>query len=136
MLGKLPSAFAACAVWAALHPAADAQQIGSYVPPRVNRPTVSPYLQLGGSNNLAVNYFTRLRPQVETSQNLSQLQTQMQNLQAPAAQPQQPEEQGPGATGRGLGGFFFYGNYFPLMNRSGARAGSTNALGASPLKGR
>ena len=55
--------------------AASAQQPGTYTPPYTpSSPTTSPYLNLLHSGNPAINYYGIVRPQIQQSEQLQQLQ--------------------------------------------------------------
>jgi hypothetical protein len=49
-------------------------QIGTYTPPYMPGPAVSPYLNLF-RNNPAINYYGIVQPQLQTAQQLQQIQT-------------------------------------------------------------
>jgi hypothetical protein len=58
---------------------ADAQVGFPYVPPATNpfgRPVVSPYVNLARPGNLGINYFGLVRPQLQATTAINQLQTQ------------------------------------------------------------
>jgi hypothetical protein len=72
-------AVAALSVTGLAAPSARAQNpIGGYAPPQVQgRPTVSPYLNLARpGSNPAINYYGLVRPQIQTQQQLMNLQGQ------------------------------------------------------------
>lgn len=120
----LASTLAVAALWA-FASTVQAQQIGTYTPPTVNpRPTVSPYLNMtrGGIGTGAINYYGIVRPQLDTQRNLLQLQQEYKGLQG--LQQQQTDDPTTGTLNaqvptQGFGGFFFYGHYYPLLNRQG-----------------
>ena len=134
----------AAAVPAVLPAAASAQFFqppGSYVRPyQPSRPTVSPYLNINrGGTSPAINYYGIVRPQMQTQQNLQDMQQQ---LTAQAAVGPGPDTAMPLTTGS-LGAtplvsttghpvsYFNYSHYFPgILNRGGMRTGSSGGVSA------
>jgi hypothetical protein len=115
------------------------QPPGTYVRPyQPVHPTVSPYLNLNrGGTNPAINYYGIVRPQMQTQQNLQQVQQQ---LTAQAAAGPGPDTAMPLTTGA-LGAtplvsttghpvsYFNYSHYFPgILNRGGMRTGSSGGV--------
>jgi len=101
--------------------------IGSYTPPTVGRPTISPYLNLNrGGGTPAINYFGIVRPQIESQQAIQNLQHQVQTNQAMIQAQNQPAETNEVApTGRPMGGYLNYTHYFPILSRGVGGAGAT-----------
>jgi hypothetical protein len=125
---------AALALMALAAPEALAQPRVGQRPPvnQFQRPPVSPSLNLLRGGNPGVNYYTLVRPQVDTNRALLQLQQQQLAL-SQAGQPLAPMMLGSGAalgdlpiTGHPVG-FWNYGRYYPLLSGSGG--GGTTALG-------
>lgn len=114
-------------------------QIGVYNRPQYNpRPTVSPYLSIIRGNP-AINYFGSVRPQIEMSQQLYQLQQQVQQQGQPnLVLPLDPQQtQGPLAitTGHPVS-FMNYSNYYSYGSRAGMggiAGGTGNPTGAPNL---
>src|SRR4051794_32395176 len=98
--------------------------IGRYTSPYQNQPTLSPYLNmLRSGTSPAINYHSLVRPQMETSQNLSNLQQQFQQLDstmlAQGTTTGTPTAGSFLTTGHPVA-FMNYGNFFPLYTRGGA----------------
>ena len=89
-------ALLALALGATLYSAAPAQaQIGVYNRPLINpRPTVSPYLNMFRGGSGAINYYGVVRPQIETSRQLYQLQQEVQQTAPAIVVPLDPQPQG------------------------------------------
>jgi hypothetical protein len=125
-----------------LAPAASAQQglgtLGQYSPPPgLSRPILSPYMNMTRpGTNPAINYYGLVRPQIDTNQNLSQLQQQFQQLDTGINQGMTtgaPQAGSMLTTGHPVV-FMNYGTYFPLFTRGGSpyrggAGGGTGALG-------
>jgi len=109
--------------------AATAQTVGSYPWRAPTSSPVSPYLNLnrGGSGNAGINYFSLVRPQIETQKNIASINQELFQM-APGAF-------GSGALGTSTGmgassgftgqenaapSFMNYGHYFPSMPAAGA----------------
>ena len=111
-------------------------QIGSYSPPIVNpRPAISPYLNLNtrGGINTAVNYYGIVRPQMQNTQAIQQLQQQFQTTQGwTQGQTGQLNNDEMLPTGRALGGYFNYSHYFPIYSRGAT--GTTTAPGMNGIR--
>ena len=112
-------------------------QIGAYHRPQVNRPTVSPALNLRSANPVT-SYFGVVRPQQETANTLQQLQQDFGALPGnsqTAATEQGQMQQAVGQTGHGVSFSntrqFFSGpnNRFSLGSASGDRTGSSTMGG-------
>jgi hypothetical protein len=80
----------------------------------MQRPTVSPYLNLARGGSKAINYHGLVRPQVETTRAITQLQQQQQTLLQPMAPLGQAPPTDLPITGRPVQ-FWNYGTYFPTM---------------------
>ena len=106
-------------------------QLGNYTRPQVNpRPTVSPYLNMMNAGNPVTNYYGIVRPQVQTSQNIHQLQIQNQMIQenqipmlggSGMDQQNMVNQQNMLTTGHPVM-FMNYAPYYPLLSR-GANGG-------------
>jgi hypothetical protein len=124
-------------------------QLGGYQRPYQNPyPTFSPILNMNGFNNPAINYFGIVRPQMQTTAALQQLQTNQQFLlgaqtayQQMPAQPLLDGQQPLVTTGQGVGfnfstghsvGFNDYTRYFPLQ---GFRTGTGMPATGMPTTG-
>ena len=125
---------AAALVWGGLAPFA-AAQIGSYQPPIQQQPAVSPYLNINRFGQPpGLNYYNLVRPQLQTQQQISNLQQQQQllasglgsaNTITPLDQPVPPS-----STGHPVN-YFDWSRYFPLQ---GLPAGGT-AIGPGTIPG-
>jgi hypothetical protein len=99
---------------------------GGYSGGGVSRPTVSPYLNLVGSNRFGIaNYQTLVRPLIEQREaalqnqaNIQQLQEQFQSGQAAAMR--RGSTGGVGQTGH-PSRYFTYLHYYPQLNAANAR---------------
>jgi hypothetical protein len=104
--------------------AAQAQTVGSYPWRTAPTPTLSPYLNLTRGGSAGINYFSLVRPQIETQKSLAQINQEL--MMAPGF--------GAGALGTSTGFgatsgftgqegsaavFLSYGPYFPLMPQTG-----------------
>lgn len=88
----------------------------------IRRPTVSPYTELLVPGAGATSYFTRVRPQLQQQQINRQAAANFQQLQREIGQISQSNRSGPRSdeTIRATGHptrFFFYGTYYPGLNR-------------------
>ena len=98
---------------------------GGYTP-GASRPTVSPYLNLIGTNRFGVsNYQTLVRPLIEQREaslqnqaNIQQLQQQFQSNQAAAMR--RGSTGGVGQTGH-PSRYFTYLHYYPILNAANSR---------------
>ena len=97
-------------------------QIGTYVRPQVGRPTISPYLNLMRSGNPAINYYGIVRPQIETYQNLQQMQGEIQQIQNFPLQGQANAQMNLPMTGHAAT-FMNYSHYFGAYGTRGGTAG-------------
>ena len=115
---------AACGALLIARPA-EAQ--GTYRP---SRPTISPWLNLYNRNPGPLgNYFTYVRPQMETREALQQQDTRIRQqgagIQTLGQQVTSLEQQGPTApTGTGAG-FMNYSHYYSAQGRPGTAAAAT-----------
>lgn len=121
-------------------------QLGQYAPPPgMSRPIVSPYLNMARpGSNAAINYYGLVRPQMDVSRNLSQLQQQFQQMDTTSSLATGTTTSMPMATSMLTTGhpvaFMNYGSYFPLFNRGGGGAGvparaNTGGLGGLGMGG-
>src|SRR5438309_11081054 len=69
----------------ALGAAPASAQLGVYQRPYQPRSPFSPYLNLGRGGNSAINYYGLVRPQIETTRSLQNVEYQLQNTAAAAA---------------------------------------------------
>src|SRR5438552_10658299 len=60
-------------------------QLGVYQRPYQPRAPISPYLNLNRGGNAAINYYGLVRPQIETTRTLQNVEYQLQNSAANAA---------------------------------------------------
>jgi hypothetical protein len=112
----------------------------SYSRPQVNpRPTTSPYLNLANGGNAATSYYGIIRPQIQSSQNMQQLQQDLRTFEnasfsmlgTSANNPyMQGQNQGQGPnqgiyTGHPVV-FGNYGFYFPMMGGGQGSNGGTS----------
>jgi hypothetical protein len=112
-------------------------QIGSYTPPINMRPPVSPYLNMFRSGNPAIDYYGIVQPQLQTQQQLFQMQTIL-------SQPANNINQYGLGMGMGTGGqsqdqmvnmtghpvmFMNYSYYYPMMGGQGG--GGLGGLGGA-----
>ena len=91
----------------------------------LNRPTVSPYLALtdiGGNGNIDIgrNYFTQVRPRLQSQESQRRQQMQIQNIQRNVTQMRSAaarrSQTGARATGHPTR-FNYYLQYYPQLNR-------------------
>jgi hypothetical protein len=115
--------------WVAAAAGSRAEAQFTYQRPQTNAmgsPVVSPYVNMARGGNAAVNYYGLVRPQLDTTRSLQQLQQQVLVNQTPGGQVEQ--NNATSMTGHAVQ-FFNYGNYFPMMT-GGTRPG-TSALGGA-----
>jgi hypothetical protein len=100
-------------------------------PPARSRPTVSPYINQGvGGGINAFNYYGIIKPQIDTNRSISQLQTNVQLLNADGSlkgalsQGQQPNALNTSQTGHPAT-YFNYSHYFPMSYGSRGTTGTT-----------
>src|SRR5688572_28997630 len=87
---------------------------------RTTRPTVSPYLNLNRGGAPGINYYSPVRPQIETNRNIQDLGQELQQL---APDPNAPFTTGTGVPGvmttgiegTGVPNHMYYSHYFPSM---------------------
>ena len=123
-------------------PFASAQQgqLGQYTQPQwQSRPTLSPYLNMMRTGaSPAINYYGLVRPQMNATQNLQNIQQQLQMLDNTVLNNQQGTTTGAPTAGSYLStghpvAFLNYGTYFPL-NR-GRIGGGGGGFGGIPIGG-
>jgi hypothetical protein len=113
--------------------------IGQYSQPQwQSRPALSPYLNmLRPGSNPALNYYGLVRPQMNTAQNLQNLQQQVQQLDSTVLNQGmstgQPSAGSFLTTGHPVA-FLNYGTFFPMYGRGG-RGGGGGGLGGIPVGG-
>jgi hypothetical protein len=119
-------------------------QIGSYTPPITQRPPLSPYLNMNRpGTNPAINYFSLVQPQMQTQQQLQNLQYGQNLLNNGTLGPQvAPLNQPVPITTTGHPVYYFdYARYFPLSGLpssigGGGGIGGGGAGGAGTGAGR
>ena len=112
-------------------------QIGTYTPPFNSRPPVSPYLNMFRGNP-AIDYFGIVQPQLQTAQQLQQLQTTL----------NQPISGGQPLLGAGAANqnqiltttghpvmFMNYSYYYPILGGQGGGGGGFGGIGGGILGG-
>ena len=106
-------------------------QLGVYQRPYQPRPPISPYLNLNRGGNAAINYYGLVRPQIETTRSLQNVEYQLQNTAAAAAA--LPTTTDPTVVAATTGHpvmFLNSSHYFPTSTgRVGAGGGSIGSLG-------
>jgi hypothetical protein len=108
-----------------------AQQLGVYQP---SRPPISPYLNLNRGGNSAINYYGLVRPQIDTTRALQNLQYQVQTNAANAALPQTTTDATtvlPSTTGHPVM-FLNSSHFFPTTGRTGT-TGGVGSGGVNPF---
>ncbi|MFO0969053.1 MAG: hypothetical protein U0793_26160 [Gemmataceae bacterium] len=115
---------------AALAPAAQAQTVGSYPWRNPSTPTVSPYLNLNRGGSAGINYFSLVRPQLDTQKNFAQLNQELMQMQLQSGAMATTGSSTGFATGMGPSSGFTgqesspavfnsLGHYFPMMPQGG-----------------
>lgn len=101
----------------------------------LQRPTVSPYINLvrgsGGISNAALNYYGIVRPEQQFRAQATQMQQQLsmtnQNLNALASN--DPTQQSQSITGKGAT-FQYYSHYFGYIGGTGGGIGGPRSAGS------
>jgi hypothetical protein len=128
MKRRILTSLAVLAVWwGAGVSMASAQYIIGQPPARI-RPSVSPYVNLGGG---AMSYYGVVRPQLDQARSISQLQSTVSRITTDGTivpvDPLNPNAPQPGLqTGHGVT-YFNYGTYYPL-----SPTGTTTSIAGSP----
>jgi hypothetical protein len=131
MKQRILTSLAVLAVWCAAGvPFASAQFIIGQPPGRI-RPSVSPYVNLGGG---AMSYYGIIRPQLDQARSISQLQSTVSRISPDGTimpvDPLNPNASQPGLqTGHGVT-YFNYGTYYP-MTPTGVTTSMTGSPGFS-----
>src|SRR5207244_8112280 len=107
-------------------------QLGVYQRPYQPRPPISPYLNLNRGGNAAINYYGLVRPQIDTTRALQNVEYQLQTNAASATVVPATADPTVVATSTEHPVMFLNSShYFPTTTgRVGAGAGSIGAVGA------
>jgi len=122
--GMITSLAVVLAWWGAGANLASAQFGTLGQPPARPRPTVSPYVNLGGGSSGAINYYGLIRPQTDTNRSIMDLQNVVTRMNPDGSLQGQLDQTNPVNAMGGLqtghsSTFFNYGRYYPLTPTSG-----------------